>query len=104
MARRKFACHGEALAELNRRDAERLETARDGGPSELGEPHWWMDVDLLCALLQIGRTTLWRWVRAGTFPPPYRFGPRLIVWSRVEVGDWAEAGGQRPKLGRPIAR
>lgn len=33
------------------------------------------------------RTTIWRWVRAGTFPAPVKFGARAR-WSEAVVDAW----------------
>jgi prophage regulatory protein len=36
-------------------------------------------------LVPISRTTLWRWVRAGTFPKPQKLGPRTSAWRTSDV-------------------
>ncbi len=42
------------------------------------------------ALLGIGRTTLWRWTRQGTFPKPIRMGPRAVGWRASELQNWLD--------------
>ncbi len=37
------------------------------------------------------RTTIWRWSRKGTFPPPIRLGARHIGWRREDVEEWIAA-------------
>jgi len=37
------------------------------------------------ALLVMGRSTLYRLMRSGDFPPPIRIGPRSVRWYRSEV-------------------
>lgn len=39
----------------------------------------------------IGRTTLWNWVREGTFPAPIRVGPKRIMWRESVVNAWIES-------------
>ena len=46
------------------------------------------------ALLRISRTTLWRRVRDGEFPPPVRLGgtrSRAVGWRRDDVERWLES-------------
>ncbi len=31
-------------------------------------------------LLPVGDATIWRWVRAGTFPAPFKLGEGTTVW------------------------
>jgi prophage regulatory protein len=34
------------------------------------------------------RVTIWRSVRAGTFPPPLQLGPNSVGWYEDEVDAW----------------
>ena len=36
------------------------------------------------------RTSIYMRVKAGTFPAPRKLGPRINVWTRVEVEAWLE--------------
>ena len=36
-------------------------------------------------ILPIGSATLWRWVREGDFPQPFKLGGRVTVWDAAEV-------------------
>ena len=38
----------------------------------------------------IGRSTLWRRVKDGSFPRPVRLGPQSVGWRRSDVADWIE--------------
>jgi len=40
--------------------------------------------------LQIHRATLDRWVEKGIFPPPRRYGRRIVVWPAEQVDQWFE--------------
>ncbi len=40
--------------------------------------------------LPVTPVTIWRWVKEGHFPKPYKLGPRVTVWSAEEVDTWIE--------------
>lgn len=44
----------------------------------------------------VSRSTLWRWVRDGRFPPGVRLGPNAVGWVETEVDAWLES---RPVVG-----
>lgn len=35
--------------------------------------------------LPVSRTTVWRWVREGRFPKPFKLGDSVTVWDAAEV-------------------
>lgn len=39
----------------------------------------------------IGRSTLWRWERAGSFPRRRQVGPGRVGWRESEVDAWIRA-------------
>ena len=41
-------------------------------------------------LLQIHRTTLWRWVAEGRFPKPIRISSGTVAWRRATVEAWLD--------------
>ena len=45
----------------------------------------------LLAMLPFSHATLWRKVKAGTFPKPLKFGPKLNAWDLDDVNRWLEA-------------
>ena len=50
-----------------------------------------MDVSDVAAALAVGQRTLWRWVAAGTFPPPdISIGAKVRRWKRATVEAWIE--------------
>ena len=50
--------------------------------------------DILAAL-GVSKTTLWRMIKAGTFPQPLKIGERLNGW-RVETFEgWLDARGAK---------
>jgi predicted DNA-binding transcriptional regulator AlpA len=36
-------------------------------------------------MLPVSPATIWRWVREGKFPAPYKLGDSITVWNLVEV-------------------
>ena len=40
--------------------------------------------------LGISRTTIWRLVKAGAFPPPLRITSKAIAWRRSDIEAWQE--------------
>jgi predicted DNA-binding transcriptional regulator AlpA len=46
--------------------------------------------------LGVERTTIWRWYRAGSFPPPHYLGTRR-AWFVHEVEAWEQKRMARPR-------
>ena len=48
--------------------------------------------------IRLGRSALYRMLRAGQFPRPVRIGPRAVRWKASEVESWLRdcprAGGE----------
>ncbi len=40
--------------------------------------------------LSISQRTLWRLIKHGRFPPPIRYGRRLVRWRRSDLNAWLE--------------
>lgn len=38
--------------------------------------------------LAVSRSTIWRWVREGTFVAPFKLGPSTTVWDVEKVEEW----------------
>ena len=47
-----------------------------------------------CKFLGISRPTLWRWQRAGIFPPARRLGPNTVGWTEQDLLDYIESCGR----------
>ena len=43
---------------------------------------------LLPGVVPIGRSTLWAWIKAGTFPAPVKLGPSTTAWRCADVHAW----------------
>lgn len=48
-------------------------------------------------MVPVGRTTLWRWEKAGQFPQRVQIGPKLTGWRESDIHEWsAPPWGSRP--------
>jgi predicted DNA-binding transcriptional regulator AlpA len=45
---------------------------------------------LLGDVLPVSRSTLWRWVNAGTFPAPVKLSAGMTAWRVQDVRDWLQ--------------
>ena len=50
----------------------------------------------------LSRVTIWRRVRAGTFPPPVELGVNSVGWPASEITAWLESRKRRT-YGAPAA-
>jgi prophage regulatory protein len=41
-------------------------------------------------LLPVSPATIWRWVREGKFPKPFKLGDSVTVWSASAVDDFID--------------
>ena len=42
------------------------------------------------ALVMISKSTLYAWIKAGSFPPPVLIGPRTAAWRTADVEAWLD--------------
>lgn len=45
---------------------------------------------LIGGILPVGSSTLWRWVRAGTFPKPVKLSAGVTAWRCEDVRAWLD--------------
>jgi prophage regulatory protein len=38
----------------------------------------------------LGRSTIYRWIADGSFPPPVRLGPRAVAWRWSDLDRWTQ--------------
>jgi len=46
-------------------------------------------------IVPISRSTLWRWVRVGSFPKPVKLSAQVTAWRSSEVERWLAQAGAR---------
>ena len=39
----------------------------------------------------LGRSTIYRWIADGSFPPPVRLGPRAVAWRWSDLDRWTQS-------------
>ena len=39
----------------------------------------------------LGRSTIYRWIADGSFPPPVRLGPRAVAWRWSDLDRWTRS-------------
>lgn len=44
-------------------------------------------------LIPASPATVWRWVRANTFPKPVKLGSRITAWRAADIQKWMEQQG-----------
>lgn len=49
---------------------------------------------LIPGIFPFSPATLWRKVKAGTFPQPVKLGPRITAWNVEDIRDWIERVGR----------
>jgi predicted DNA-binding transcriptional regulator AlpA len=59
------------------------------------KPQTLLGMDDLVELFGVRRQTIYRWMRAGLFPKPRRFGRRCIRWRAADVEEFISQGAQR---------
>lgn len=45
----------------------------------------------VCSTVSFSRSTLWRKVKAGEFPPPIKLGKNCVAWLESDVQEWLRA-------------
>ncbi len=51
----------------------------------------------------LSRTTIWRRVRAGTFPAPLELGVNSVGWPASEIAAWLKARARRTYRAEAVA-
>ncbi len=47
-----------------------------------------MTTEQICAMLQIDKRTLRKWMQARKFPEPIRLNKRVLRWEKTVILDW----------------
>ena len=68
-------------------------TEEKRGSSIFGNKQWFRCKDL-SEILSMGQSTIYKMVKAGTFPKPVAITPKLTVWKREDIDDWMQVKTQ----------
>lgn len=58
-----------------------------GGQSTTN-PAQYIRLDTLLTIVPISASTVWRRVKTGAMPAPFKIGPRITCWSRADIERW----------------
>ena len=50
-----------------------------------------MKLPRVMEITTLSRSTIYNWIRAGSFPAPVKLGPRSVAWLKEEVDAWVTA-------------
>ena len=53
-------------------------------------PETYLKRQELEAKFTISRATIYRWMKAGAFPPAIHLGPNMIRWKQSDIEIWIE--------------
>jgi len=57
-------------------------------PTDTNTQRRWLKPQTVAERLCVHRSTLWRWVQDGYFPPPAKLSPRCIRWREDVIEAW----------------
>ena len=63
---------------------------RNTTPGELPATGFIRQSQLIPAILPFSSSTLWRKVKAGTFPAPVKLSERITAWHVQSIREWME--------------
>jgi prophage regulatory protein len=56
------------------------------------DPQWRLArLPTVLRITGLGRSTNYRWVASGSFPPPVRLGPRAVAWRWSDLDEWTRS-------------
>jgi prophage regulatory protein len=58
----------------------------------LGDPR---AIPPIPAIIPVGKSTWWKWVKDGKAPAAIKIGPRITVWRAEDVRDFVESYGKK---------
>lgn len=57
--------------------------------------------DIIPGLVPVTKSTLWRWIRRGTFPAPHRLVAKPKLWLASDVSAWMLGTWVNTSKGQP---
>jgi prophage regulatory protein len=58
-----------------------------------------MKLPQVMEITTLSRSTIYSWIKAGSFPAPIKLGPRSVAWLKEEVDAWVTARVARTRFG-----
>jgi len=54
-------------------------------------PHLLARLPVVLKVTGLGRSTIYRWIADGSFPPPVRLGPHAVAWRWSDLDRWTQS-------------
>jgi prophage regulatory protein len=54
-----------------------------------------MKLPRVMEITTLSRSTIYSWIKAGSFPAPVKLGPRSVTWLKEEVDNWPPESRKR---------
>lgn len=90
----EFIASDEAFVEsMNLSSANRRKNslAGDNGPNAFHEPvKRFIEIKEVCHIIGLAKSMVYKMIKEGRFPPPYKLSPGASRWSEEEVFSWVE--------------
>lgn len=66
----------------------------------MNQPKRFMRLPAVMSAVALARATIYKRVKAGTFPAPVQIGPRAVAWDEAAIADWQAslASGTKTEL------
>lgn len=75
-----------------------MQTSENQALADSIPPSGYLRVSQIVRILPLSRSTVWRKVRAGTFPRPVKLSDNVTAWPVTDLRAWIEA--RRTAAGR----
>ena len=77
---------------IARRQALAMKHVTAPPSSPVGEtPRLLARLPVVLKVTGLGRSTIYRWIADGSFPPPVRLGPRAVAWRWSDLDRWTQS-------------
>jgi len=80
---------GQLLAALPAAQAASRPRAKQAGLEFLGGQRL-LDIDAVCEVVRASRSTVYEWLKSGTFVPPIKTGKRSVRYRESDVLEWIQ--------------
>lgn len=54
----------------------------------MNQPKRFLRLPAVMEAVGLARATIYKRVKAGTFPAPVQLGPRAVAWDQADIADW----------------
>ena len=54
----------------------------------MNAPRKFLRLPAVIEMVGMKRATIYKWIKAGTFPEPVQLGPRAVAWDQEKIAEW----------------